>query len=335
MSKRKKALLAAGIVAVLLVTGFVIGRSPRGARFETAYNDQVGTAGSTSTGGFGGRTTAQVGFGAGEAFSSGVSQSGAVATSESAKVAGVPAPFPVDKAVGAVPPPSLPSKVIKNASIEVRVAKGKFQIRFNRASSIAESLGGFVTNSSSERTGDRVASGTLTIRVPSDKFQTALAQLRALGTVTSENQNGRDVTSEYVDLEARINHARAEEAFYLKLMGQAKSIDEMLRIQDQLGQVQLQIEQLQGQKQVLDDQTTYSTISAQIFEPGVVVEPRPRKGLGRAWSEAVDGFKTIITGLIVGAGWVAPFALLLLIVIGVWKFTHRPSKKSEGGGQSG
>jgi uncharacterized protein DUF4349 len=322
---------------VLLATGFLIGRrlQPKGPAYRTV--ETSGNSASSGATNVGGIAQDQAASGGGEVFSSGAQ--GAMSGQEgmvSKNARAVPGqPYPGPPVPGAVPPPSLPSKVIKNASIEVRVAKGKFQIRFNRASSIAESLGGFVTNSSLERTGDRVASGTLTIRVPSDKFQTALSALRALGTVTSENQNGRDVTSEYVDLEARINHARAQEAFYLKLIGQAKSIDEMLRIQDQLGQVQLQIEQLQGQKKVLDDQTTYSTITAQLFEPGVVAEPRPRRGLGRAWSEAVDGFKTIITGLIVGAGWIAPFALLLLLVAGVWKLTHRPSKDQQGGGQSG
>ncbi|MGH9198451.1 MAG: DUF4349 domain-containing protein, partial [Acidimicrobiia bacterium] len=214
--------------------------------------------------------------------------------------------------------PDLPGqKVIKNASIRVEIGDGKFQERYSQASLVAEQLGGFVTNSATFEREGRITSGTVAMRVPSDKFQSALAELRKLGEVKGEEQNGQDVTSEFVDLDARLRHLKSQEAFYLRLMDEAKTISDMIQIQQQLSSVQLQIEEVQGRLNFLKDQTTYSTITASIFEEGA--STAPPKGLGKAWREALDGFKSVVSGLIVASGWVAPFALMAVVAWFVWR----------------
>jgi len=224
-----------------------------------------------------------------------------------------------------IPPPG-GSKVIKNASIEVRIKKGAFQRQFTRASTVAEQLGGYVTNSSVNEVKGKVSAGSLTIRVPSDRFQTALTRLKGLGKVISEDQSGQDVSKEFVDLEARLRHAKAQEAFYLRLLDESKSISDLVQVQQQLSGVQLQIEEIQGQLQFLKDQTSYSTITSNIFEPGAA-SPSPVKGLGKAWQEAGDSFQRVLGAAVVGLGWLAPFALIGLIGLGIWKAARRPKTK--------
>jgi len=225
------------------------------------------------------------------------------------------------------PLPGLPSKVIKTASVEIRVSKGRFQIQFSKANVLAESLGGFVSSSNVSETSGRIASGTLTIRVPAAKFQTAISRLKALGKVTAEEQSGQDVSREFVDLEARLRTARAQEAFYLKLLDQSKTIADLVQVQLQLGNLQLQIEQLQGQIQFLKDQADFSTITARIYEPGSN-KPGPVKGLGRAWRQAVDAAQAVLAGVIVAAGYVVPLALLAAIVVFGYRGILRARSKS-------
>lgn len=225
-------------------------------------------------------------------------------------------------AVGGPGIPGVPQRVVKTANIEVRIGKDAFQKRFNRASAIAEELGGFVTNSSTEQTKGRVASGTLTMRVPSDRFQEALTKIRGLGKVTGESQSGQDVTREFVDLEARLRHAKAQEAFFLKLMDQSKTVSDLLQVQQQLANVQLEIEQLQGQINYLKDQTSFSSITARIFEPVAAGSPEP-KGFGKALREAWAGFRTVIGGTVVFLGWVTPMALMGLVGYGLWRAIRR------------
>lgn len=220
--------------------------------------------------------------------------------------------------IAGLPIPELGTKVIKTANLSVRVKKDSFQENFTKASLVAEKLGGFVTSSSVSETKGKVASGVITLRVPSDKFQTALSELRSLGRVTAEEQSGEDVSREFVDLEARLRHAKSQEAFYLRLMDQAKTISDLIQIQQQLSQVQLQIEELTGRLEFLKNQTAFSTVSVRIFEPGV--GPGKSKGaLGKAWQEALDGFKSVVAGLIVALGWIAPIGLLALVLLGLWR----------------
>lgn len=218
--------------------------------------------------------------------------------------------------------PPLPSKLIKNANVELEVKKGQFTHAFDRAESIAEQLGGFVGRTSVNRSKGTISSGDVTMRVPSDKFQQAVSQLKRLGKLVSEDQSGEDVTKQFVDLEARLRNAKAQEAFFLKLIDQSKSISDLLQVQQQLSSIQLQIEQIQGELQVLKDQTSFSTISAHIFEPGAA-EPRPTKGLGHALRQAVDAFKSVLAGVIVVLGYVIPLGLIGLIIGGALRLAYK------------
>lgn len=219
------------------------------------------------------------------------------------------------------------NRVIKNINLEIRIDKGEFQRQFSRASTVAEQFQGFISGSQVSRTEEgELASGLLTIRVPSDRFEQAVARLKDLGEVTGEDRSGQDVSREFVDLEARLKHAQTEEAFYLKLMGEAKSVADMIQVQSQLSGVQLRIEEIQGQLQYLKDQTSFSTITANIYEPGAELlgEPKP---LAKAWQEAVDGFQSVVSGAVIGLGWIAPFALIGLIGFGIYRLSRRPKTK--------
>ncbi len=224
---------------------------------------------------------------------------------------------------GSQPVPPVPDlapvgpKIVKTANVELRVPRGTFQARLSEATALAEQLGGFVNASTSTERRGRLSSGTITLRVPADRFQEALGRLRRLGTLTRESEQGDDATREFVDLEARLRQAKSHEAFLLKLMDQAKTISDMIQIQEQLGAVQLRVEELQGQLQYLRDRTSFSAITARLFEPGTTV--REPVGLGKAWSSAVDAFVRVIGGLIVAVGWLAPFALLSLAGLIAWR----------------
>ncbi|HVL50863.1 MAG TPA: DUF4349 domain-containing protein [Actinomycetota bacterium] len=214
------------------------------------------------------------------------------------------------------------ARVIKNISLELRIERDEFQRKFARAGSLAEQFGGFVTNSQVSETEDRFASGSLTIRVPSNRFEEAVTRLKELGRVTAEDRSGQDVSREFVDLEARLTHAKTEEAFFLRLMGEAEGISDMIQIQSQLSGVQMRIEQIQGQLNFLNDQTSFSTISVRIYEPGAAAGP-PR-GLAAAWQGAVEGFQSVVGGLVVALGWLAPFALIALVGLLVFRLRNRP-----------
>ena len=134
----------------------------------------------------------------------------------------------------------------------------------DKARAIATGLGGDVLAMSQTGQGEN-RSALLTVRVPSDRFDEALRQLKLLeGEVVTSAVDAKDVTDQFTDLQARLVAKQAEEQRYLQLFPQAKTVDETLKIDAALGNVRTQIEQLQGQINLIKTRTEYSTITMSI-----------------------------------------------------------------------
>jgi hypothetical protein len=142
--------------------------------------------------------------------------------------------------------------------------------------------------------------------------------------------SGEDVGAEYVDLEARLRHWRAQEAVFLDLMAKAQSISETISIQQQLSVIQEQIEQHEGRRRYLDGQTAFSTVRFSILESGAVAkEPgEPRTTLARAWERAVGATLAVVGGSLVVLGVVVPLALILGIPALVFSLARRRSGRT-------
>lgn len=118
------------------------------------------------------------------------------------------------------------ARVVKTAVLTLGVGKGRLDDVYQQALDAATRAGGRVQSS---ETGQDQA--TLVLKVPADRLEGVLAGLRDLGKVRSESIAGEDVSQEYVDLEARLTHWRAQEAVFLGLIAKAKTIPETIQIQ--------------------------------------------------------------------------------------------------------
>lgn len=222
--------------------------------------------------------------------------------------------------------PALSAKIVKNATLTLEVDEGSFDQRFQQAILIAGTHGGFV--SSSRASGQDSLSGTVVIRVPSSEFEVALGELKALGTVEGEEVSGEDVTAEFVDLDARLRNWEAQETVLLGLMAETNTIDESLKVQRALQDVQLAIEEIRGQLRVIDDQTSLSTISVSMSEPGVPVaadpDPDGVPSVSEAWDLALKGFLAVIATVVIGIGYALPFVIVGLIAWAIIRRVRRP-----------
>jgi hypothetical protein len=161
-------------------------------------------------------------------------------------------------------PAESPRRIIRTAELSVEtdapaVAAAKMAL-------LAEEKGGFVVSSETARTieedGAETVSTTIVFRVPVGAFDDALAVVRALGSrVSSEKVTGQDVTEEYVDLEARVRAQRAVEEQYLSVLKEAKSIPDILAVEQKLGEVRTEIERAEGRRRLLENETSLSTIT--------------------------------------------------------------------------
>jgi hypothetical protein len=155
--------------------------------------------------------------------------------------------------------------------------------------------------------------GWIAIRVPDEKFETALIELRNLAVrVKSESTNSQDVTEEYTDLEARLKNAEATEKQYLAILDKATDVEDILKVYDYLSRVRQEIEQLKGQMQYLERTSSMSYISVSL-EPQASAKPIVHAG----WN-ALETLKSAVRGLIRTGQVLAVLAIWLLIFIPIW-----------------
>jgi hypothetical protein len=175
---------------------------------------------------------------------------------------------------------------------------------------LAVGLGGYVVSTSFSGK-DREFRGNIIIRVPDDKFEQALTQLRKLAVkVQSESTGSQDVTEEYTDLTSRLKNAQATESQYLALLAKATTVEDILKIQDKLSQTRNTIEQIKGRMQYLEKQTSMSLITIYLEPDG---SESPIVNLD--WN-ILDELKSALSGFV-------SFLLLLTTVL-IWLLIFSP-----------
>lgn len=195
---------------------------------------------------------------------------------------------------------------------EVRLRADDHAEAVARARALAAEAGGFVGEESGQRYADRVET-TLTLRVPADRFDAALAAVAALdGEVEARSVAVDDVTRRVADVEARLEAKRAAEAQYLALVGRAGSIEDVLAVQARLDGVREEIEAAEAGLRVLRDGVALGTIRLTVFEAsaaGVTAGPGWFARAGRAVGAGWDGVLEVALGVLalwplvlVGAG---------------------------------
>ncbi|VAV90493.1 hypothetical protein MNBD_ACTINO01-451 [hydrothermal vent metagenome] len=216
---------------------------------------------------------------------------------------------------------SIDAKVIRDGSVELRIDPGSFGATTAQIRTIAADLGGYVASGESrieEYDDERYAVGWFTIRIPTDRFDDAVARIGDLGENVSSTLSSQDVTEEYVDLEGRLNYWREQEAFYTRLMEEATTIDDLVTIQTRMQEVLLNIEEIEGRLRYLDSRTQFATLTVGLTEvpdgPIVPVEPVDAGPIAQAFAQAGEVLLATVAFLIVGAAVLIPIGVLALFV---------------------
>lgn len=124
--------------------------------------------------------------------------------------------------------------------------------------------------------------GTISIRIPSKNFDAAMSALRGLAVeVSSESTTSKDVTEEYVDLNAKLKNLQATEEQLLRLMEKAEKVEDILNIQRELSNVRGQIEQTKGRMQYLERTSETSLIEVSLQQSKLDVKFTADKALAK------------------------------------------------------
>jgi hypothetical protein len=200
-------------------------------------------------------------------------------------------------------PVSADRLVIRNADISIVVKD--VPARLTAIQNMANAMGGFVVSSNlyqtQTNTGEPVPQAQVVIRVPQEKLNGALEQIKKDAVeVQNESQSGQDVTDQYVDLQSRLKAKIAAEEQLTKIMLEAKKTEDVLAVYGQLQQIESEIEVLRGQIKYTEQSAALSAISVNIIAEKTIqpleVGPWKPQGVARDaiqsliyfWQDFVD-----------------------------------------------
>jgi hypothetical protein len=225
---------------------------------------------------------------------------------------------------GSVAPQYAPDEqgllIIKNGTMSLQVAG--LDDAVDAATRKIVSLGGYVSGSDRSGDGD-FATASVTFRIPAARWDEALAGLRAMALkVLAERSTTEDVTTQVVDLAARIANLQATERALQGIMNRAKEIKDVLAVQAELTKVRGDIEQMTAEKTHLEQQAAMSTLAVTFeLKPNAVLTSQqqfdPGSEVDRASASLVSGLQGLLTaGIWFVIVWV-PALLFVGVVLGV------------------
>jgi hypothetical protein len=196
--------------------------------------------------------------------------------------------------------------VIQNADLVIVVSDVKG--RMENIQAMAQQMGGFVVSSnlyqSYTNNNVQVPEVQITIRVPADKLEDALDQIKKdVVEVQTETRSGQDVTAEYVDLQSRLKNYEAAEAQLEEIMNNATKTEDVVNVFNQLVYYREQIELVKGQIKYYDEAAALSAISIRIIaeetiQPVMIGKWEPKGVALEAVQDLINFLKGFVNFLI-------------------------------------
>jgi len=217
-------------------------------------------------------------------------------------------------------------KMMKNGSLSLQVEN--IDQATAKARTIAEELGGTVTNSFFDQASGSVKTGSVTVSVPVAQFGEALSRLKGIAAVVlSENTSGTDVTEQHIDLQARISNMRAAEAAYQALLDTAEKVSDVIEVTDKLAAVRSEIESLEGQLRYLSSQTDKASITVFMTEDRAITGDQSFRP-GQTFKESVVMLLQMLGHFVQGVIMLAILGLPMFLVYGlilwiVYRVVHK------------
>lgn len=202
-------------------------------------------------------------------------------------------------------------QVIRTAYLSLRVSDVNGAVDSVIAATAAQD--GLVLSEDVSGQGDSLYAN-LTTQVPADQLEAYLESLKALGTVDSVNVTSQDVTTQVVDLDARVAALQASITRLDQLLAQATNVTDLITIESERTARQAELDSLVAQRKALGEQVAMSTVTVSISALAGSTEWSPPgfiPGLQTGWSALVSLTSLVITI----AGFLVPFIVIIAIVV--------------------
>lgn len=221
---------------------------------------------------------------------------------------------------GADAPALESSHIIRTARLSVRVEDVGDAVA--EARGVAEALGGYVSKEESHSFDhDGMDETELVLRVPSEKYDEAMEDLKGTGDVYHQSAEAEDVTDEVVDVDSRVKSQRAGVQRLRELMDEAENLTDVVALESELSSREAELESLLARQKSLRDRTSLATVTMTLtdddyFEEGGREEPDP--GVMDALAAGWKAFVSTLHWIVMAVGAALPFAVVLAAALWLW-----------------
>ena len=210
--------------------------------------------------------------------------------------------------------------IIRTADMHLVVTDTENALRL--IANMANENGGWVVNSNVFQYDEHAKTGDITVRIPSEGFDSALEALQAMAVeVKSVNTSGQDVTEEFVDLSSRLGNLEATADRVRGFMEETENVEEALAVNQELSRLESEIEVIKGRMQYLSQSASFSTIHIQLT-PDILSQPIEVGGwqVTGVIRDAIEALVEALQALASFAIWLVIFLLPigLIIIVPIW-----------------
>jgi hypothetical protein len=209
--------------------------------------------------------------------------------------------------------PTLPAtgigdKIIRTAEVQLEVEDAGQA--YKKVSTICQELGGYLAASNFHKDREGRQTGTITMRIPKDKFLDALNKINALGKVENSSTQSQDVSQEYANLK---NQLETTMIIYNKMMEALQkrqvTIPEAMRLESELSPILRRVESLKNKIDYLNNAISFTTITVYFREPEVSL---------KALKDSKQGIKESMLAASIGAVKFLAKAIPVTIAVVIW-----------------
>ncbi|MDR2957648.1 MAG: DUF4349 domain-containing protein [Coriobacteriales bacterium] len=204
--------------------------------------------------------------------------------------------------------------------------------------SAVQGFGGYIeqANYSGRDTGDQYSNATLTCRIPIASIGKFKLEIENAGQVTTKNEQGVDITEEYIDIETRLLVLKTQEERLLVLLEQSGNLSDLLEIERELARIRTEIEQLTGSLQKLNNLVDLATFIIRVrnvtsYSPKSE-EPylaQLRYATQDSLNTALGVLKALLIMLVYAAPYLIVFGLLLLVILLIVRHRSKVKKRRQ------
>ena len=218
-------------------------------------------------------------------------------------------------------------KLIVNGDLTIQTAE--FDKTIESLNKDIEELGAYVQSSSISSANNEQRYFNATIRIPADKYQELVSKAKSNFDVTYYNERTDDVTTEYMDLDARLKSLKTEEEKVLEFYDKATSLEELMTVESRLTDIRYEIDSIETSLKNYDLLVTYSTLTISVCETKNYTKGNFFSRVAESFTNGFTNLINSIEDLFVGLVYNIWIVILVIVVIVVIYRIYKKRKKDE------